>query len=74
MDNKQAIKWLKYIKDMYSWNVNCDKSLDIAIKSLKAWDKVIEEIEHLTYFWCEIHPKSVIDDVLHIIDKYKEND
>ena len=45
MDNKQAIEWLEYIKDMYSWSVNCDKSLDKAIASLEAWDKVIEEIE-----------------------------
>ena len=29
------------------------------------------EIEHLTYYWCEVRPKSIIDDVLQIIDKYK---
>ena len=34
-------------------------------------DKIRAEIEHLTYYWCEINPKSVIDDVLQIIDKYK---
>ena len=34
-------------------------------------DKIRTEIEHLTYYWCEINPKSVIYDVLQIIDKYK---
>ena len=34
-------------------------------------DKIRAEIEGLTYYWCEINPKNVIDDVLEIIDKYK---
>lgn len=34
-------------------------------------DKIRAEIEHLTYYWCEVNPKTVIDDVLQIIDKYK---
>ena len=34
-------------------------------------DKIRAEIEHLTYYWCEVNPRSVIDDVLQIIDKYK---
>ena len=34
-------------------------------------DKIKAEIEGLTYYWCEVNPKSVIDDVLQIIDKYK---
>ena len=34
-------------------------------------DKIRTEIDGLTYYWCEIHPRSVIDDVLQIIDKYK---
>lgn len=34
-------------------------------------DKVRSEIEHLTYYCCEIHPRYVIDDVLQIIDKYR---
>lgn len=34
-------------------------------------DKIRAEIEDLTYYWCEVHPRSVIDDVLTIIDKYK---
>ena len=35
-------------------------------------DKVRAEVEQLTYYWCEVNPKSVIDDVLKIIDKYRE--
>ena len=37
----------------------------------KVLEHIRDEIEHLTYYWCEINPKSVIDDVLQIIDKYK---
>ena len=33
--------------------------------------KIRTDIELLTYYWCEVNPKSVIDDVLEIIDKYK---
>lgn len=32
--------------------------------------KVRAEIEHLTYYWCEVNPRTVIADVLQIIDKY----
>ena len=45
MDNKQAIEWLEYIKNGYSWCANCDKALDKAIASLEAWDKIKEELE-----------------------------
>ena len=34
-------------------------------------DKIRAEIEHLTYYWCEVNPITVIDEVLQIIDKYK---
>ena len=44
MDNKQAIEWLEYIKNEYSWSANCDKALDKAIASLEAWDKVKKEM------------------------------
>ena len=37
-------------------------------------DKIRDEIEHLTYYWCEVSPKSVIDDVLQIIDKYSKSE
>lgn len=37
-------------------------------------DKIRAEIEGLTYYWCEVNPKSVIDDVLQIIDKYREGE
>ena len=32
------------------------------------------DIKHLVYYWCEVNPNSVIDDVLKIIDKYKKED
>ena len=32
-------------------------------------EKVKTEIENLTYYWCEVNPNSVKDDVLEIIDK-----
>ena len=34
-------------------------------------DKIRAEIEDLTYYSWEISPRTVIDDVLEIIDKYK---
>ena len=37
-------------------------------------DKIRAEIEGLTYYWCEVNPKSVIDDALQIIDKYREGE
>jgi hypothetical protein len=45
MDNKQAIEWLEYIQNGYSWSANCDKAIDKAIASLEAWDKVTDELE-----------------------------
>lgn len=34
-------------------------------------DKIKAEIEHLTYYWCEVNSKFVIDDILQIIDRYR---
>lgn len=56
-----------YTKDKYD-------ALDMAIKALKQdyiLEKIRAEIDGLTYYWCEVNPRSVIDDVLKIIDKYK---
>ena len=50
-------------KDQYEARLKADMA-DIL-------DKIRAEIEGLTYYWCEVNPKSVIDDVLQIIDKYK---
>ena len=50
------------------------EAYDVAIKALEqepVLDKIRAEIEGLTYYWCEVNPKSVIDDALQIIDKYK---
>ena len=49
---------------------NLFKALEI-IKNGIPLDDLRAEIEGLTYYWCEVHPRSVIDDVLQIIDKYK---
>lgn len=35
-------------------------------------EKIKVEIEGLTYYWCEVNPRSVIDDVLQIVDKYRK--
>ena len=37
-------------------------------------EKIRAEIDSLTYYWCEVNPRSVIDDVLQIIDKYAEQE
>lgn len=56
------------------WNapiIKVGAYLDGYNKELKVLDKIKADIEGLTYYWCEVNPKSVIDDVLQIIDKYK---
>lgn len=45
--------------------------LDGYNKGLEVLDKIRANIEDLTYYWCEVNPKTVIDEVLDIIDKYK---
>ena len=45
--------------------------LDGYNKGLEVLDKIRTEIESLTYYWCEVNPRTVIDEVLDIIDKYK---
>ena len=50
------------------------EAFDIAVKALGQTDvleKVRAEIEDLTYYSWEISPRTVIDDVLEIIDKYR---
>lgn len=44
-----------------------------ALKQYPVLDKIRAEIEGLTYYWCEVNPKTVIDEVLEIIDKYRGN-
>jgi hypothetical protein len=36
-----------------------------------ALEKIKADIEGLTYYCCEVHPRNVIDYVLQILDKYK---
>ena len=47
--------------------------LELIIKALEQnsiLDKIKAEIDGLTYY-CETHPRTIIDDVLDIIDRYK---
>jgi lantibiotic modifying enzyme len=83
MDRKKAIKILKQRECcmecvVTDCNCNeCDKAFEMAIKALEqesAIDKIRAEIEDLTYYCCEVHPRNVIDDVLKIIDKYRESE
>lgn len=62
-------------EDMFEWFKNgeiideYDKSaLKQIFKNGTPLDDVKAEIENLTYYWCEVHPRSVIDDVLKILD------
>ena len=48
--------------------------IEILSDELTMLDKIRAEIEGLTYYWCEVNPKSVIDDALQIIDKYREGE
>ena len=54
----------KYRKEARRWK-------NKALKQKRVLDKIRAEIDDLTYYWCEVHPRNVIDDVLEIIDKHK---
>lgn len=54
----------------YEW---ATKAIDDA-PTVDVLDKLRAEIGGLTYYWCEVNPKSVIDDVLQIIDKHREGE
>lgn len=64
VDKEELIKALQYDRNQYTKGYDDGKN-DVL-------DKIKAEIEHLTYYWCEISPRSVIDDVLQIINKYME--
>lgn len=59
VDKEELIKALNYDRNQYKKGF------------ADALDKIRAEIEGLAYSWCEL-PETVIDDVLQIIDKYKE--
>lgn len=63
VDKEELIKALQYDRNQYTKGYDDGKN-DVL-------DKIRVEIKDLTYYWCEVHPRSVIDDVLAIIDKYK---
>ena len=63
VDKEELIKALQYDRNQYTRGYDDGKN-DVL-------DKIRVEIDGLTYYWCEVNPRSVIDDVLKIIDKYK---
>ena len=73
MTNREATKNLKKLKSFH--NGSYGTAIDKAIKALEqedVLDKIRAEIEDLTYYCWEISPRTVIDDVLEIIDKYRK--
>ena len=63
---------IQALKDVESTNEGTLENVLIkAVESGIPLDKIRAEIDGLTYYWCEVNPKSVINDVLQIIDKYK---
>ena len=59
-EHQQLAEWLKELKQLR-------EQKDVL-------NKIKAEIEDLTYYSWEISPRTVIDDVLEIIDKYREGD
>ena len=62
------------IKGLRYKGIITDRDCDQLCKALDnegVLDKIRAEIDGLTYYWCEVNPRSVIDDVLKVIDKYK---
>lgn len=54
------------------YEIDYQQGYDIANeKWLDRMEKIRAEIVGLTYYWCEVNPNSVKEDVLEIIDKYK---
>ena len=71
---KLLLEELNYPDAVSYLTQNDVKWLNENIKALEQepiLDKIRPEIDGLTYYWCEVNPKSVINDVLQIIDKYR---
>lgn len=47
----------------------CEGYRDCTVCTL---EKIKTEINNLTFYCCEVNPRSVIDEILEIIDKYEE--
>ena len=39
---------------------------------IEVLQEIRDEIDGLTFYWCEVHPRSVIDECLSIIDNHIE--
>lgn len=64
---KKAIKQLwKYLNDAFAIS---DETLFMAIRSLEAWDSIIEEIKEGCYF-CGANAKDHQEQMLNLIEKY----
>lgn len=69
MNIEQAINYLK------STGMSDEQIIEVADGLTKgAISQLRAEVEHLAYYCCEVHPKTVIDDVLQIFDKYAESE
>lgn len=71
-------KILDGLYEIKNWKCNGDAKMhEVVTEAIKALeqepilDKIRAEIVGLTYYWCEVNPNSVKEDVLEIIDKYK---
>ena len=66
---------IKISEEMYNMACNYPEMVlagySQCIKNGTPLDDLRAEIDGLTYYWCEVNPRSVIDDCLAIIDKYK---
>ena len=69
--NKAICNNIKALEQEPFMNKPCISSGVCEHDKMQVLDKVRAEIEDLTYYCCEIHPKNVIDDVFQIIDKYR---
>lgn len=64
VNKEELIKAINYDRNQYTKGYK-DGVSDVL-------NKIMAEIEDLTYYCWEVSPRTVIDDVLKIIDKYKE--
>lgn len=70
------------VKEMFKKSIDATDTMNQALENLiqsiylkgynDALNKIRKEVVCLTYYWCEVNPKSVKEDVLEIIDKCKQ--
>ena len=76
MTREQAIQRLKEHKILFSndhgWDTTTIQALDIAIKSLNMWDKVIKELDEQYDDVYDFYYQQGIEFALELIKKYKK--